>query len=54
MLKRQIFCPICKKNSVEKYKPFCSLRCKQIDLLSWINEEYKIETDEYLDNENKN
>lgn len=37
-------CPICKKmvkESVEQY-PFCSTRCKQVDLGRWVDESYKI------------
>ena len=37
-------CPICKKpvlESVEAF-PFCSARCKQIDLGRWADESYKI------------
>jgi endogenous inhibitor of DNA gyrase (YacG/DUF329 family) len=39
-------CPICKKESVEKYRPFCSDRCKKVDLHRWIEGVYKIETDD--------
>jgi len=44
-------CPIChktikstsqEKNGVEKYFPFCSERCKLIDLGVWLNADYKI------------
>lgn len=39
-------CPTC-GNKVEwieqnKYRPFCSLRCKQIDLGAWAEEKYVI------------
>ncbi len=39
-------CPTC-GNKVEwteasKYRPFCSERCKQIDLGAWAEEKYKI------------
>ena len=44
-------CPICKNDVVEDIKenknfPFCSLYCKRIDLYNWINEEYRISTDD--------
>lgn len=47
--KKMIKCPICGKN-VEFYEnkslppnfPFCSQRCKLIDLGKWLNEEYVI------------
>ena len=37
-------CPICKKEvTIEApARPFCSDRCKQIDLGRWLNEEYRI------------
>ena len=39
-------CPTCKKKSSDKYKPFCSKRCADVDLGKWFNESYLIETDE--------
>ena len=35
-------CPICDKETVEAYKPFCSRRCADIDLGKWLNESYAI------------
>ncbi|MFV0280993.1 MAG: DNA gyrase inhibitor YacG [Rhodoblastus sp.] len=35
-------CPICKKASVERYKPFCSKRCASIDLNRWLSGGYAI------------
>lgn len=38
-------CPNCQKPTVWKdnpYKPFCSDRCKLIDLGAWANEEYRV------------
>jgi endogenous inhibitor of DNA gyrase (YacG/DUF329 family) len=35
-------CPICKKEVQEKYKPFCSKRCADIDLNRWFNHSYTI------------
>ena len=35
-------CPICKKPSVQKYHPFCSSRCAQIDLNRWFGGNYAI------------
>jgi hypothetical protein len=46
-------CSICKTPFEFDYKPdgklppdfpFCSLRCKRIDLGKWLNEEYRIKT----------
>lgn len=39
-------CPICKNDSVEKYRPFCSKRCADVDLGKWFSETYRIETEE--------
>lgn len=35
-------CPICRKPAVEKYRPFCSRRCADLDLGRWLNEGYAI------------
>jgi len=35
-------CPICKKPSSDKYKPFCSKRCADIDLAKWLGGTYAI------------
>lgn len=35
-------CPICNKAMVDKYKPFCSKRCADIDLGRWFKESYVI------------
>ena len=53
-------CPYCKKeiieNSIESldYLPFCSKRCKLIDLGAWASEKYVITTPlpDSSDNEN--
>ena len=42
-------CPICGKPSVAAHDPFCSARCKQVDLGRWLNGTYRIETDEKPD-----
>jgi len=41
-----IVCPICKvKTTLEEnpWRPFCSERCKLIDLGKWVTEDYRIE-----------
>ena len=47
---RIITCPRCKKptawSSENPYRPFCSERCKLIDLGQWANEEYRIPVEE--------
>ena len=35
-------CPICGKPSSEKAKPFCSDRCKDVDLNRWLSGSYAI------------
>lgn len=37
-------CPICHKlvGPDNKYRPFCSKRCADIDLGNWFNEAYKV------------
>ena len=39
-------CPTCGAAAVEKYRPFCSARCADIDLGRWLKEGYRIATDE--------
>lgn len=43
---KQVPCPNCKKlaefSPNNRYRPFCSERCKMIDLGDWANESYKI------------
>ena len=29
-------CPMCKKPTIEAYKPFCSKRCCDLDLGKWL------------------
>ncbi len=35
-------CPICGKSSLQKFHPFCSNRCAQIDLNRWLGGNYAI------------
>lgn len=35
-------CPICGKPMVEKYRPFCSSRCADVDLNRWLTDRYVI------------
>jgi uncharacterized protein len=39
-------CPVCRKASAEKYQPFCSARCADIDLGRWLGQRYRVETNE--------
>lgn len=47
MVKRNptVSCPTCRKRGdwfAGKYGPFCSKRCKLVDLGKWFNEEHKV------------
>lgn len=35
-------CPVCAKPAAEKFRPFCSPRCADIDLGRWLGEKYSI------------
>ncbi|RVT95284.1 DNA gyrase inhibitor YacG [Rhodovarius crocodyli] len=35
-------CPICQKPAVLAFKPFCSARCRQVDLGKWLTESYSV------------
>lgn len=47
--KRAVACPTCKQlaefSPDNPYRPFCSKRCKLIDLGSWATEQYSIPVD---------
>jgi endogenous inhibitor of DNA gyrase (YacG/DUF329 family) len=35
-------CPICGKPATEGSKPFCSERCRDVDLNRWLSDSYRI------------
>src|SRR5260370_19535178 len=35
-------CPICSKPAVEKFRPFCSRRCANVDLNRWLSGVYAV------------
>lgn len=39
-------CPICGKPTAEKYRPFCSKRCADVDLGRWLTGAYAIPVEE--------
>lgn len=45
---RTVRCPTCGKSVVwtaeSRYRPFCSARCRQIDLGAWASEAYRVPT----------
>ena len=50
----KLVCPICKNKTTweeNPWRPFCSERCKLIDLGKWVSEEYRIEGKQETDNE---
>ena len=44
-------CAICSRPVQERYKPFCSQRCANIDLGRWLNEAYRIPAKLEVDND---
>ncbi len=53
-MKKIANCPICEKatnlDSSNAYRPFCSERCRLIDLGQWVNESYSISEASTSDN----
>ena len=35
-------CPICRRPAVERFQPFCSRRCADIDLNRWLGGVYAV------------
>ncbi|AXT25282.1 DNA gyrase inhibitor YacG [Ruegeria sp. AD91A] len=35
-------CPICGGETAQKFRPFCSRRCADIDLAKWLNGSYSV------------
>lgn len=50
---RFVACPHCGKSvrwsTENRYRPFCSERCKMVDLGAWANEAYRIAVEESPD-----
>jgi uncharacterized protein len=42
-------CPICGQPSVERFRPFCSRRCADIDLSRWLSGSYAIPSNERVE-----
>jgi uncharacterized protein len=53
MSARVVSCPLCGKpvawDTANRYRPFCSERCRLIDLGAWANEDYRIPVQESKD-----
>jgi len=45
----EMACPICKRPTVEAWKPFCSRRCADVDLGRWLTGGYAIPVEEDTD-----
>ncbi len=41
-------CPICKRETEERFRPFCSKRCADVDLGRWLNGAYAIPAEEHV------
>jgi endogenous inhibitor of DNA gyrase (YacG/DUF329 family) len=39
-------CPICRKPEEQKFRPFCSKRCADVDLSRWLKGSYAIPAEE--------
>ena len=48
-LPRAARCPICSKPASRQHAPFCSGRCRDIDLGRWLKGSYRIATEETPD-----
>ena len=46
-------CPICGRPRDEKYDPFCSRRCADVDLYRWLNGNYAIPASDEPDEERR-
>jgi endogenous inhibitor of DNA gyrase (YacG/DUF329 family) len=42
-------CPLCGKPSHQKYHPFCSARCADVDLHRWLGGHYAVAAEEEAD-----
>lgn len=42
-------CPICGKPADERHRPFCSKRCALLDLGRWLEGDYRLPTDETVE-----
>jgi len=46
---RTLSCPICGKPAVQKFRPFCTKRCADIDLNRWLSGAYVVQGKEEED-----
>jgi endogenous inhibitor of DNA gyrase (YacG/DUF329 family) len=46
-------CPICRRPAAEKFRPFCSRRCADVDLHRWLGGVYAVPVTEDADEDGK-
>ena len=46
-------CPICGAPPAERFRPFCSGRCADIDLGHWLTENYRLPVEEQQESESE-
>lgn len=44
-------CPVCGQPAQERFRPFCSRRCADLDLGRWLKGHYRIPSEEPADDE---
>ena len=53
-----VLCPTCGGDSVyapsNPFRPFCSVRCKNVDLGAWANEDFRLPTNGLLEDQPTN
>ena len=42
-------CPICRDETDQRYRPFCSRRCADVDLARWMNGGYAVPSEDPQD-----
>ncbi len=47
----KVKCPICGKEPENRYAPFCSKKCADVDLGRWLKGSYVVHTDEKPEDE---
>jgi hypothetical protein len=46
-----VTCPVCKRETVKEFRPFCSRRCADVDLARWLSGVYAVPTEETPEDE---
>ncbi|WP_111732494.1 DNA gyrase inhibitor YacG [Roseovarius amoyensis] len=44
-------CPVCSKETVHRFRPFCSKRCADVDLGKWLRGDYALPSRDPEDSE---